>query len=251
MVRLFFQNRGDVFGPVGADKIAGVIAAREISADTPVWQIGMRAWSRASAIPGLFPGITVPLDPVTPPCLDGVALTGPALAYQFCKLRSDHVLQTREPGWEFGAERNEIFDLYERKQMPLCTEKTLAWLAACPIDAKMHAFAAQLMHEQHHVAEYVKHKALFFNLLHAITSSGDGLTLATAMQVVSVHEEYTLLSHLNAERDKQQLLHEQDETYDVLTVKIDGNPVTLYFNITLPYTIDNENMAREMAARRS
>jgi hypothetical protein len=96
--------------------------------------------------------------------------------------------------------------------------------------------------EQHDLA--VKEHAFVSGMLDAIWDSGDGKSFETAWHVVSVAEEYTLLSIMGLEMQTQELFDHEGRWYDVLTCaspkQPDAGPVKLYFDITDPFNHLNE-----------
>ena len=76
------------------------------------------------------------------------------------------------------------------------------------------------------------HKAMVGGLLRSINQSGDGKTPRTAWQVISVGEEYALLSVLGLNKDKQSLVRADGHVYDRLDTRDKTGAVeTRYFNI--------------------
>lgn len=92
--------------------------------------------------------------------------------------------------------------------------------------------------EQHDLA--AKHQTFVEGMLQAIFSSGDGRSIDSAWEVVSVAEEYTLISVMGLRMQKQSLVEEGGIFYDVLSVvpRTSENPadtLDLYFDITAPF----------------
>jgi hypothetical protein len=92
--------------------------------------------------------------------------------------------------------------------------------------------------EQHDLAAQAH--AFVSGMLDAIWASGDGKSFETAWQVVSVAEEYTLLSIMGYQMQEQQLMEQAGRWYDVLTCISKKDPtagsVMFYFDITDPFT---------------
>ena len=82
-------------------------------------------------------------------------------------------------------------------------------------------------------------RKIWFGVMDSIMASGDGLSLETAMHVISTAEEYDVLSIRGWERVTQMLITHNKQHYDVLTVKDakqpDAEPFDIYFNVDLPY----------------
>lgn len=81
--------------------------------------------------------------------------------------------------------------------------------------------------------------AFIKGMLNALFSSGDGLSTETAYQVMAVAEEYTALSVQGLKSRGQELLHQDDRYFDVLTCKPRQSDtdelVKIYFDITAPF----------------
>jgi uncharacterized protein DUF4919 len=81
------------------------------------------------------------------------------------------------------------------------------------------------------------HRAVLDGLLRSIMDSGDGKSAKTAFVVITVHEEYIILSVLGLMPSEQSVQHTGGHSYDVLKAKKrDSNEtVTLYFNVDIPF----------------
>ncbi len=92
--------------------------------------------------------------------------------------------------------------------------------------------------EQHDLAAH--HHAFTMGMFNAIQATGDGKSLETAWEVVSVAEEYTMLSVMGLQMQQQALINRVDRHFDILTCVPRKNPgaspIELYFDITAPYT---------------
>lgn len=71
-------------------------------------------------------------------------------------------------------------------------------------------------------------------LLYSILASGDGKMPATAYVVISVDEEYSLLSVLGYRFERQSLVKEPRHSYDRMEVSKAGTKAVLFFNVDLP-----------------
>lgn len=91
--------------------------------------------------------------------------------------------------------------------------------------------------EQHDLA--AQQHAFINGNLEAIWASGDGKSFETAWVVVSVAEEYTLLSIMGYQMRQQSLMEHGGRWYDMLTCVPRKNPtaepVEFYFDITDPF----------------
>ncbi|MCI0713287.1 MAG: DUF4919 domain-containing protein [Chloroflexi bacterium] len=77
-------------------------------------------------------------------------------------------------------------------------------------------------------------------MIEAIYTSGDGKSFESALKVVAVAEEYTLLSLNGLKLKFQQLIEHDGRRFDVLTCTRrndeDGPEIILYFDITDPFS---------------
>lgn len=98
--------------------------------------------------------------------------------------------------------------------------------------------------EQHDLAAH-EHDFISGNL-EAIWNSGDGKSFETAWVVVSVAEEYTLLSIMGYQMQQQTLMEHAGRWYDVLTCTSRKDPtggqVEFYFDITDPFAFLNRKL---------
>ncbi len=83
------------------------------------------------------------------------------------------------------------------------------------------------------------HHTFVTNMLDAMTATGDGKSIESAWEVVSVAEEYTLLSVTGLRMQEQTLVESEGRYFDVLNCvprQVSGtDPVELYFDITAPF----------------
>lgn len=81
-----------------------------------------------------------------------------------------------------------------------------------------------------------KYGKLWKYLVDSIMASGDGKSFKTAFKVISVNEEYAILTALGLERTKQILVEKDGSEFDVLTVKDaeTDKEFELYFNVDIP-----------------
>lgn len=101
------------------------------------------------------------------------------------------------------------------------------------IDAHYVAFAANRALNNTEQADF--HKWAFQGLIDSIMHSGDGKSMATAYEVVEVHEEYVVLRYLGLMPGEQSLLNQGAHSYDKM-VAVDprtNEKVQLFFNIDI------------------
>lgn len=108
-----------------------------------------------------------------------------------------------------------------------------------PMDLEVRLLLEFACEKQGLKEEAQRHHAFVQGMIEAIFSQGDGKSAATALPVVAVAEEYTILS-LNGLRMHQQYLVEKEGRWlDILDCTPRGienaSPMQIYFDITHPY----------------
>jgi hypothetical protein len=76
------------------------------------------------------------------------------------------------------------------------------------------------------------HRDVADGFLNEIAKTGDGKSIETAFKVISLSEEYAMLSALSLKMNGQSLMNKDGHSVDVFsTTKQSGDKVTVYFNI--------------------
>lgn len=92
----------------------------------------------------------------------------------------------------------------------------------------------------------------WFGIINSIMASGDGKSFQTAMQVISVAEEYDVLRVLKWEMVDQAMTNHGSHFYDILTVKNtarpDVEPFDIYFNIDIPFSLMQKEYSADPAS---
>jgi len=84
-----------------------------------------------------------------------------------------------------------------------------------------------------------RERAIGTGLLESI-ETGDGLSYDTAFTVITVAEEYDLMSYIGVSLDTQALSQHDGHTFDVMTTKDDsGKTAVYYFNIDREWAAEN------------
>ena len=88
------------------------------------------------------------------------------------------------------------------------------------------------------------HRTVLFKLLDSIIKSGDGKTPETALQVITIREEYMVMMILQLRQKSQAIKQIGDKSYDVFEVfDVKNNqPSSVYFDISIPYSWLNKNL---------
>lgn len=82
---------------------------------------------------------------------------------------------------------------------------------------------------------------IYQKLLQTILTTGSGTDIESAIDVVSVDDEYTFVRIFRMESKGQALLHEKDRSYDVLSCEDEGgNKYSVYFDVTRVFEIYEE-----------
>jgi hypothetical protein len=154
----------------------------------------------------------------------------------FTKLRLDYA---KNPGteyfpmWRLDPEQESLAAAYKKGDVDQVLKIADSWLRRCPVDADSHLRVAMCFKERGDLAAYNYHLAVFYGLLSSITATGDGLTEKTAFQVISVHEEYSLLQEIGATVEKQSLASGSCDKMEI-SRKSGKTKLTLYFNVAIP-----------------
>ncbi|MBZ5531873.1 MAG: DUF4919 domain-containing protein [Acidobacteriia bacterium] len=156
----------------------------------------------------------------------------------FARLRISYVdspeFKNAKDTSEESTKMSEAFKAREFKQV-IKTAEVVLENNYTDLDAHFYAFTA--CRELGEVKQAEFHRAVFKGLVDSILHSGDGKTPETAYVVVTVHEEYVVLSMLGLQPQGQALLHDKGHSYDVMKAKDkkSGEAVTLYFNADIPF----------------
>lgn len=157
---------------------------------------------------------------------------GPAEQTDFSALR-------QELGWsddfsrkcESGRPLGDMVKLMNEGEWAAAAELALPWLDACPIDIRVHYYRAISLSELGQEDEATPHLEWTRGLMDSIFASGDGKTPQTAFVVVSIAEEYDVLSLLGLKRETQSLVGGGEALLDQFEVTDeDGETHWIYFN---------------------
>jgi hypothetical protein len=105
------------------------------------------------------------------------------------------------------------------------------------VDIDAHMVAATAYRETGNQEEADYHQAIASILLQSILRNGYGDKLKTAIEVISVDEEYVFLSLAGLRMKSQAELHENGHNYDKLTVydSVSGKTFEIFFGIDRPF----------------
>jgi hypothetical protein len=151
-------------------------------------------------------------------------------ASAFAKLRSDYSSQPLYDAFYVGDERRQsLVEAIKAKDAEQVVAIGQPWLERCPVDAEAHFHVAMALNALGRHREAFSHLYWFHGLIQSILETGAGTSKGSAFKVISVSEEYDVLRVLRAELVNQTL----DPPYDVMTVKIDSEEMTLYFDVSI------------------
>jgi hypothetical protein len=108
------------------------------------------------------------------------------------------------------------------------------------VDANAHYVAYNSAKELKDEKKAEFHKTVLLGLLNSIKSGNDGLSEKTPFHVITINEEYTLLTFLGYQRGGQSLRHSDGHTFDVLTA-IDpktNKQTQFFFNIDVVWAAE-------------
>jgi len=106
-------------------------------------------------------------------------------------------------------------------------------LAEAPLSIRLHMLASTAMELTGDAAGCERHKELAKGLVQSILGTGDGLSIETAFHVVSVEEEYAVVSLFGVEPTDQAFQEVDGRSYDVISVvSEDGSQEgQIFFNV--------------------
>lgn len=111
-----------------------------------------------------------------------------------------------------------------------------AALATNYVDIAAHAVAGYCLTTLRDSAAGRFHYAVRNGLILSVIRSGDGLSVATAMTVISTDEEYAVLAALGLTFEKQSLVEQDGRMFDRMEAvdRATGKHYALFFNVDLP-----------------
>ena len=192
------------------------------------WLISLnfpRAMGRSGIILCLVIASTVSLEGIAQE--PGLSLN----AGSFTALRMAYSQSTDfDPGWEYDDRRRAVVAAANANDPEELITLGQQWLETCPVDAMTHLVVAQALASIGRMREAARHQYVSWGLIASILESGSGESRDSAMKVISVHEEYYVMSVLQAEKILQAFI----DPYDEMTVRINGKEEKLYFDVSIP-----------------
>ncbi|MBN2572531.1 MAG: DUF4919 domain-containing protein [Ignavibacteriales bacterium] len=133
-------------------------------------------------------------------------------------------------------DRDLIQNLINENKLSEALEQANQTLDYSYVDAYIH-YLCHVIYEQMGNKEKADfHFSLVEKVFESIIFSGDGQTPQTAIIVISVNEEYALLSWFGLKMQSQSLIIQDGYNFDLLTVRDDeaNEEYEMYFNVTIP-----------------
>jgi len=129
-----------------------------------------------------------------------------------------------------------MFEAFGEKQYDKALQHAQLILDKEFVDIDAHHISRLIYREMGNLKQQDFHHFVTKGLIDSILDSGDGKSAETAYQVISVREEYIILSVLGLKLEKQGLMGSKGHSYDKMEVK---NPRTqetaiIFFNVDLP-----------------
>lgn len=106
----------------------------------------------------------------------------------------------------------------------------LAWLNTCPVDIRAHYYTGISLSELRRDEQADHHFRWSNGLMDSVMASGNGKSPKTAFKVISISEEYDVISILGLSLKRQSLVSTVPMCDLLVTIDEQGNEVSLYFN---------------------
>ena len=113
-----------------------------------------------------------------------------------------------------------------------------------------HFILARVYEQSNNPEKQKFHDEVFFQLVRSIIESGDGKTPETAMTVISIEEEYTVLDVLGFEQEFQELVNKNGKWFDHLQARNHktGESRDFWFDINLFYGLAGKESSASIEA---
>jgi len=138
----------------------------------------------------------------------------------------------------YGCKDREMFKNLNEKKFKEALKSANTLLEKCYVSIDSHYVATIANRELKNEKEYEAHRKIYVGLVDSIIKKGDGKSMKTAWTVISVDEEYAVLSVLGYRRTSQALMNKEGSRYDVLDaydLDDESNKTKFYFNIDIVF----------------
>jgi len=130
----------------------------------------------------------------------------------------------------FGRPISKMTESMNNEQWSMAASIGDLWLKQCPIDIRVHYFAAISLEKLDREDEAESHFRWMKGLMDDLVASGDGKSAKSAYEVISISEEYDALYLFGLEKKSQSLIS-GEVTCDLITATDEnGKEVSIYFN---------------------
>lgn len=138
------------------------------------------------------------------------------------------------------AEQAKFLKPFNDKKYKDALKQAEAFMEKNYVDANAHYVAYNAAKELKDDKKAEFHKTVLLGLLNSIKSGNDGLSEKTPFYVITINEEYTLLTFLGYQRGAQSLRHSDGHSFDVLTATdLKTNKQTqFFFNIDVVWAAE-------------
>jgi hypothetical protein len=147
------------------------------------------------------------------------------LAYTKTQMYRPYALPSLEP----------VFAALNGGAHDMCVKRAAEVLERHPLSLGAHFASMVCNHELGHKEQAVYHRYVVNGMMQSITRRGDGRSFATAFEVISTQELYTVLNLMGLQATGQSLVNHEGRPYDVMEVvnRETGERFTLYFDVSL------------------
>jgi hypothetical protein len=129
--------------------------------------------------------------------------------------------------------KKEMLEALNQKMFDDAAKHAQTILSSCYVDIDTHVLASIAYRQSMDLERANFHRWVADGLIQSILDSGDGKSPETALEVISVSEEYALFRVLGLRVKSQALMERHGHHYDVMQV-VDsrtGKELTLHFNV--------------------
>lgn len=157
----------------------------------------------------------------------------------FAELRMAYTRTAQYNPFDDGGElRSKMREAYRKKDWDEALRLAEELLSSNYVDAEAHLIAWRALKELKKDDEAAVHQRILKNLMGSIAASGDGLSPATALVVISPSEKQRVLGLLDAYERKElphfELKGEHFDPVNLVNTKTKED-FTIYFNVTTPW----------------
>lgn len=131
---------------------------------------------------------------------------------------------------ESGHSGKSFMALMDQRDFVGASTLARQWLAECPVDAQVHLWALAAFAEQGDRENSDIDKRWFTGLTESALASGNGRSPETAIETISVGEEYAVLRRMGLKKKEKAVVQGKKRLDAILATDESGVAVTIYFN---------------------